>query len=123
MNESFEDQLRRALKPVDAPAGFAQRVLAALPDRSTPPASLAVMPQRPAGALRRFGMPAALAASLVVAVLAGQYTAGQRLAEEQARGLAARHQVMEALRVTSQKLDVAFEAMKPREQTAEENRS
>ncbi len=36
MNEDFENQLRRALRPVDPPEGFAERVLRQLPPRRAP---------------------------------------------------------------------------------------
>lgn len=130
MTESFEDQLRRALRPVDAPQGFAERVMAALPERRAGVAQLKIAP--PARARRSFWMPAALAASLICAVLLGQQMAQQRelqaelragrLAEQQGRE--ASRQLMQALRVTSQKLDIAYQAVnKPREYSAEENRS
>ena len=37
MTEDFENELRRALRPVDAPAGFAERVMRALPDAAKAP--------------------------------------------------------------------------------------
>lgn len=128
MTESFEDQLRRALRPVDAPQGFAERVLAALPERRASVTPLMVAP--PARARRSFFMPAALAASLIGAVLLGQHMAQQRdqvasrravqLTEQQGRE--ASRQLMQALRVTSQKLDIAYQAVnKPRKYSAEEN--
>lgn len=109
-----EDKLRRALRPIDPPPGFAERVMRALPDqrpmatvtpidvvRSTPRASL----------WRRVSTPAALAASLVVAVLLGQHVAVQQAEKERRAGLAARQELMQALRLTSQKLDDAYQAV------------
>ena len=73
-------------------------------------------------------MPAALAASLVAAVLLGQQLADHRnqnqIARERAEGLAAKQELLQALRVTSQKLDMAYEAVSnPPSAGEEENRS
>jgi hypothetical protein len=127
MTDDFENQLRRVLRPVDAPAGFSDRLLKRLPARETPVVlRLPVSPQTRSPA-RRFGVPAALAASLVMAVVLGQWFArerDQRLAQqrmelEEAAGRAASREIMQALRVTSQKLDLAYEAVN----TPPENRS
>ena len=77
-------------------------------------------------AWQRFSIPAALAASLVVGVLLGQHVAIEQAEQEQRAGLAASRELMQALRVTSQKLDQAYEAVQsaPAEaQDEEENRS
>ena len=72
-------------------------------------------------------MPAALAASLLVAVLLGQQLgrASASSAPGQAEGLAASRELMQALRVTSQKLDLAYQAVQspPTSGRHEENRS
>ena len=104
MSEDFENDLRRALRRVDPPPGFAERVMRALPDqrpmatvtpidvvRTTPRASL----------WRRLSTPAALAASLVAAVLLGQHVATEQARKEQQAGLAASRELMQALRLTS----------------------
>ena len=130
MTEELERQLRRALRPVEAPQGLADRVLVALPERraNVTPLVVAAAPARKA---RRFLLPLALAASLISAVFLGQKVAqqrniiesaqqAQRIAEE--RGREASRELMQALRITSQKLDLAYEAMdKPRSPDAEEN--
>jgi len=122
-SESFEDQLRRRLRPIDAPEGFAERLMAALPAERKP----AVTASKPVAArisLRRFGMPAALAASLLVAVFLGMYVANDRALREEQIGIAASQQLMQALRVTSQKLDLVYEAVNnPPPAGEEENRS
>ena len=123
----IENQLRRALRPMDPPAGFTERVMRALPDRRAPAAVLP-LPARTApraGLWRRFSTPAALAASLVMAVLLGQHLATQRFENEQRAGLAASRELMQALRVTSQKLDLAYQAVQspPPARSDEENRS
>lgn len=129
MNQDFENQLRRALRPVDPPEGFAERVMRALPAQRTPasvtPISLA-RPAQPPSLWRRISTPAALAASLVVAVLAGRQVGIERERDEQRAGLAASRELMQALRVTSQKLDLAYEAVQrpaPPANDEEENRS
>lgn len=126
MND-IEEQLRRALRPVDAPEGFTDRLMRALPARE-PPAVIAAVPPASRPAPRRFWMPAAMAASLLAAVLLGQYNAQvrdeARVARETEAGLKASRELMQALRVTSQKLDIAYQAVtNPRTAGDEENRS
>jgi hypothetical protein len=126
MTENFEDELRRALRPVQAPAGFAERVMRALPERRdsvvTPIARQATV--RPPNYWQRLRAPAALAASLMLAVLLGQRMAVHQQQQEDAAGFAASQELLQALRVTSQKLDLAYQAVKsPPEAGAEENRS
>jgi len=127
MSENFENELRRALRPLDAPAGFAERVMRALPaTRESAPEPSAETPRRFA---RRFGVPAAFAATLVASVLLGLHVREQQnereLAAQQAAGLAASRELMEALHVTSQKLDLAYQAAKapPAAPADEENRT
>ena len=127
MND-VEDRLRRALRPIDPPEGFAERVMRALPERKPPAPVILLATERtapPVSAWRRFTAPAALAASLLVAVLLGQQIAVQ---QERREGEAASRELMQALRVTSQKLDVAYQAVQNPPPTsgspdAEENRS
>jgi negative regulator of sigma E activity len=129
MND-VEDKLRRALRPIEPPAGFAERVMRALPERKAPAPVIVLAAARPAkrSAWQRFTAPAALAASLIVAVLAGQHIAVEN---ERRAGLAASRELMQALRVTSQKLDVAYQAVQgpaserrePAAPPGEENRS
>jgi hypothetical protein len=112
MTDELENQLRRALRPVDAPEGFAERLMKRLPERQSP--VLVALPVRPPKARRNFALPSALAASLVAAVILGQQFSQHRDRElelEQAAGLAAKQELMQALRVTSQKLDLAYEAV------------
>jgi negative regulator of sigma E activity len=128
MND-VEEKLRRAMRPIDPPEGFAERVMRALPARERPAAVvvLATVPRAPrTSAWRRFSTPVTLAASLVVAVLVGKQIAIQH---EEREGLAASQELMQALRVTSQKLDLAYQAVNspPRSpepaEAEEENRS
>jgi len=128
MND-VEQKLRRALRPVSPPEGFADRVMRALPERrpsaDVVPLDIVRGAPRP-GPWHRFSTPAALAASLVLAVFAGRHVAVQRMEAEQRAGLAASRELMQALRVTSQKLDLAYEAVHrpaPKATPEEENRS
>jgi len=127
MTDNFEDQLRRALRPIEPPAGFAARLMQALPERgasATVAPIAAARPARPPNTWQRLRAPAALAASLLVAVLLGQQWAFQHQQAERAAGLAASQELMQALRVTSKKLDIAYQAVKsPPEAVVEENRS
>jgi len=126
MTENFEDELRRALRPVPAPEGFTERVMRALPERRTGALTpiAAARPARPPNYWQRLHAPAALAASLLLAVLLGQQMSLRNQQREQAAGLAASQELMQALRVTSQKLDLAYQAVKhPPEAVVEENRS
>ncbi len=133
MNENFDNEfereLRRRLRPVDAPAGFTDRLMAALPAQRTP-VVVAFTPRAvPRSRASQFGMPAALAASLLVAVFLGVHVANdkERVLEarlEEQKGIAASRELMQALRVTSQKLDLAYEAVNnPPTAGDEENRS
>ena len=128
MNDQFENELRRRLRPVDAPDGFTERLMAALPAQQKP----VVVPFTPKAVrrspLRDFGMPAALAATLLVSVLLGVHVADKQALlaaqAEQEKELAATRELMQALRVTSQKLNLAFEAVNsPPIAGDEENRS
>ena len=63
MSDDIENQLRRALRPVEPPAGFAERVMRALPERREPATVVpltVVQAARPASAWRRFSVPAAI---------------------------------------------------------------
>lgn len=116
MTEDLENQLRRALRPVEAPAGLAERIVQALPKRPEP-ATVTVLARRekPRRFMHRFGLPGALAASLVGAVALGMLAARHQdtvlAQQDQAEGLAAKAALMDALRVTSRKLDVAYQAV------------
>lgn len=131
MTEELENRMRRALRPVDAPEGLADRILAALPARAAPATVTTLVPPpaaRPARSGWRHAMPAALAASFVGAILLGVVAADRRdeiVAARDAEGEAASRALMDALRVTSQKLDLAYQAVNPppAPATDEENRT
>lgn len=109
MTEDFENQLRRALRPVDAPEGFAERLMQRLPEREKP--VVVALPVNPPRRAPRFAGPVALAASLLVAVFLGQQFAHYQHDRELAEGLAAKQELLQALHVTSQKLDLAYNAV------------
>ena len=128
MSENFENELRRALRPVDAPAGFTERLMRALPAQREP-ASPEVHQYAAQRLMKRFAIPMAFAAALVLSIVLGQHVADvqeRRMAEErEAAGLAASRELMQALHVTSQKLDLAYQAVKtpPPPADDEENRT
>ena len=119
----LENELRRLLRPVDAPAGFADRVMRSLPEHAKP-AAITVLPTPRRSWMQQFGMPTALAASLLAAMLLGQFTAEQRELRAEQRGLEASRELKQALRLTSDKLDIAYQAVQgPPPSDPEENRS
>jgi hypothetical protein len=105
MSKDIESEMRAALRPLAPREEFAQKLLAN------------VTSQPPAKARRRatgrhplaWWFSAGLAASVLLAVGVHQHLQQQRL---QQSGLEARREVLEALRVTSQKLNLAYEAVK-----------
>jgi hypothetical protein len=125
MNDQFEDELRRRLRPVDAPAGFADRVMRALPADSKPALVSAAPPlAAPRARFRQFGLPAALAASLLAAVFLGQHAAMERERLAEREGREASLELMQALRLTSKKLDIVYQAVQDAPAAdPEENRS
>lgn len=96
MNDDLESQLRAALRAVAPPSDLQDRVLAGLPSN------------RPH---RRVPLwwGAGIAASLLLAF--GLYSQVQS-ARQTAAGLEARREVLQALRVTHQKLDLAYQSVK-----------
>lgn len=107
MSEDIEARMRAALRAVAPREEFSQKLVANVTGRH-----FAVRGAR-RGASRlhplAWWFSASLAASLILAVGVHQHLQQQRL---QQSGLEARREVMEALRVTSQKLNLAYEAVK-----------
>ncbi|MGH8137627.1 MAG: hypothetical protein ACREVV_05460 [Steroidobacteraceae bacterium] len=103
MTDDLEDDLRKALRPVDPGEEFTARVLARAASQVTPELHAGTRPSR---AVRRRlpWVPVALAASFAAAVIIGHEWRERREQE----GLAARKELIEALRVTSRKLDLAY---------------
>jgi hypothetical protein len=108
MSEDFESRLRAALRPVAPSDDFTQDLIARMTAAQGPQgAQRALNRQRRGTSARWFA--AAAAASLLIAVGVQQHLRQQH---DRAQGLEARRQVIEALRVTSQKLDLAYQAIK-----------
>ncbi len=107
MNEDLESRLRAALRPLAPRLDFTEdliaRVSADQPSEATARGFGGRTRRAPA-----WWLPASLAASLLIG--AGIHT-HLRQQHERAGGLEARRQVIEALRVTSQKLDLAYETI------------
>jgi len=104
MSNDLDDSLRKALRPVDPEEGFAERVMARIE---------AASPASPAQSRRRLprwyrGWPMALAASaLLGAVLIHVWQV-----DRERRGLEARRQLIEALHVTGEKLDLVYQSVR-----------
>ena len=105
MSDDLDNTLRKALRPVDPGEDFTARVLARVAAEGesggagNAPASRKVA--------RSVWLPAALAASLALVV----FVVHKWDVRQEEAGLAARDQVMEALRVTSEKLDLAYQTV------------
>lgn len=97
MSDDLDRALRTALKPVEPTDGFADRVMA----RVEAPAP--VRGRQTISRARWF--PMALAAS--VAILAAVLLHERQLRQERA-GIEARQQLIEALRISGEKLDLAY---------------
>jgi hypothetical protein len=107
MSNDFDERLRKALRPVDPGEPFTQSVLARV---AKEPARSTSWVTRPT--LRWIS--AGLAASLLLGVLVAHDWHARRTEE----GLEARRQLLEALRVTSNKLDIAYRAVNDGESAA-----
>jgi hypothetical protein len=107
MSKDFESEMRAALRPVAPSEEFSEKLVANVASQRPAP----LKPRRVAS-LRHplaWWLSASLAASVVLAVGVHQHLEQQRL---QQSGLEARREVLQALRVTSQKLNLAYEAVK-----------
>jgi len=107
----FDDELRRALRRLDAPPGFTNRVMARV--EQAPAMKATSVWLRPVQALwnwaeawtgRRAALGLAATAAILVLAVSFAVWRQHRLHEEQRQGELARAQVMQALRVTSVKL-------------------
>jgi hypothetical protein len=106
MSKDIESRLRASLRPVAPGDDFARGLVERITANQTP------QPVDQGAGGRRHSAPAwwvaaSLAASLLVAVGVQHH-----LQQQRERGMEARRQVIEALRVTSQKLDLAYETIK-----------
>lgn len=102
MTEELENGLRRSLRATDPGELFTRRVMQRLPHEHR------VAPRR------WLTWSAGLAASLLLVFGIRQQVLEQR---EQAAGLRAKRELLEALRVTSGKLDLAYQAVDKENET------
>jgi hypothetical protein len=105
-DDDLEKRLRAGLRPVEPPPGFANRVMTRIGE------SEAQQSRRWRPARWRFGgvlparwLPLSLAASVIIAVVLVHEH------HKREEGLQARQQLIEALRVTGEKLDLAYRAV------------
>jgi hypothetical protein len=107
MSENFESRLRAALRPVAPSDDFTQNLIARVTaDQSSQSNARGTGGGRPQAFA--WWLSASMAASLLLAV-GVQHHLHER--QERERGMEARRQVIEALRVTSQKLNLAYQAI------------
>jgi hypothetical protein len=107
MSNDLDKRLRAALRPIDPGENFTRSVLERIAHERARPAWRA-----PGGMLR--WVSAALAASiLLTGVIAHQWQAHRTQ-----RGLEARKQLLEALQVTGNKLDIALRVVNDQESNA-----
>jgi len=104
MSEDLDNTLRKALRRVDPGEDFTARVLARVAAEARSESS-GDMRSANRSVSRLVWLPVALAASLVLAVVVTYEWQARR----ERAGLEARDQVIEALRVTSEKLDLAYQ--------------
>ncbi|HEY2781349.1 MAG TPA: hypothetical protein VGI90_11265 [Steroidobacteraceae bacterium] len=117
--DDIESRMRTALRPVTPRQAFSQELLARVlvdPAAQSKPRFFAATRVRPLA----WWLTASLAASLVLAVGVHQHLQQQRL---QQSGLEARREVMKALRVTSEKLNLAYEAVKSQSTSLQDEES
>jgi hypothetical protein len=118
MKDDPESALRQALRPVAPTEGFEERLLARVTaERSSPPKPSRLKWRR-SPATR--WLSASLAASILAAVGIQHHLHAQR---EREIGLEARRQVMEALRVTDEKLDLAYRIVKGQSSSVSDDES
>lgn len=117
MNDDIESRLKAALRPVAPSEEFSQKLLRQM--AAAPAAPAVIKTRRLAGAGRPLAwwLSASLAASVVLGVGIHEHLQQQRI---QQSGLEARREVLQALRVTSQKLNLAYEAVKSQSTPANE---
>lgn len=104
MSDKLERELKKALRRVEPPAGFAERVLARAANEEKPGARLRSWPQRLGMGGLRWAAASALCAALAISGLVYHH-------ERQKQGEEAKEQLMLALRITSSKLQIAAEGV------------
>jgi hypothetical protein len=113
MKKDLETELREALRPVAPSDDFTRRLIAQVEAKAKAKAEAraagAVTPAARRSRYQPLWWASGLAATLLIAFGVQQHEREQR---ELANGLEARRQVLQALQLTSQKLDLAYEAVK-----------
>jgi hypothetical protein len=109
MSQDLESQLRAALRPIAPSTAFEKKLIACLTDNPQQAQPQAGRRGWTGSHPRTRWLSVAAAACLLIAV--GMQNRMQ-VRRERENGLEARRQVVEALRVTSQKLDLAYEIVK-----------
>jgi hypothetical protein len=113
MKKDLESELRDALRPVAPSTDFTRRLIARLEAKAqaeAKPKPAVAVTSAPRRALSQpLWWLSGLAATLLIGFGVQQHMREQR---ELANGLEARRQVLQALQMTSQKLDLAYEAVK-----------
>ena len=102
MRKDLDESLRSALRPVDPGEPFTRNVMAAIAQDSSRSDSA------PAKSRVTFRM---ASAALVISLLVAVVTAHQWQVRRQERGLQARRQLIQALQLTREKLDLAYRAV------------
>src|SRR5882724_8232915 len=97
MSNDFDQQLRDALRPVDPDESFTRRVMSRIANEPT----RSRRPQRARWA----------SVALAASVLLGIVIFHQWQLQREQHGIEARNQLIEALRVTGEKLDIAYRAI------------
>lgn len=118
MNDDLESKLRAALRPVAPSADFTRRLIAQAEAKAEATAAAPPAPRRSLS--QPLWWASGLAATLLIAFGVQQHVREQR---EVANGLEARRQVLQALQMTSQKLDLAYEAVKSQSSSLLESES
>jgi hypothetical protein len=118
MSEDFESRLRAALAPVAPRPEFTRNLIARLTaDKDTEADTRGR--HRPGPKATAWWLSAGVAASLLIAAGVQHHLQERRETE---RGLEARREVIEALRMTSEKLNLAYEAIKSQSSSPADDR-
>jgi len=112
-DRDLERSLRAALRPADPGEGFAAGVLA----------RLATDPARAPRPLRSRATASWLGFAAAAAVVLGLFIAHQRQVVRTEQGLEARRQLIQALRVTGEKLELASRAVNTSERSTDSSHS
>ena len=104
MNDFLERELREALRSKDPGEEFTRKVMARIHAQQ----DAARAPSHPLAQRMARWIPAALAASLLMAIVMRHEPIPQPTAQDGAR---AREQLLQALRLTSEKLDLAYQVV------------